>query len=197
MAQQALRIAGAIGAQGQSRKSTQRGDMARVLAQDLPEELLGLAPLIGDQRRNGDLDPRKLGIRESCALEGDPRLRVLVEIDEYITIGEPRAVMSRQRLQHQPHLIARLIETARPTKRARQVDTGIRKISSGGECTLECLDARRDPVLIEKRDPEEPRAVDLAGKPPRERPQAFLRAAGPALAQQRQSMTKALGEFSL
>src|SRR5262249_29659928 len=78
----------------------QRSDVSRILAQDVTEQLLGLAALIGEQRRRGFLDARALWIGEARALERDSSLLGLSEIDERVAVGEPGTVMMGLHLQY-------------------------------------------------------------------------------------------------
>ncbi len=67
--------------------------MARIRAQDIAEEALGLAPLPCEHRRRGLLHVRAVRIGERRALEGDARIVVLPEVDEHVAVGEPGEMM--------------------------------------------------------------------------------------------------------
>src|SRR4029077_10197709 len=153
--------------------------MTRILAQDVAEQLLGLAALIGEERRRRFLDARALWIGEARALECDSSLLILSKIDERVAVGEPGAVMMGLRVQYPPHLCARLIGAAGAPVGPCEIHARVGEFRSGHEHTLERLDTGGDSLLVEECGAEEPQTVDLARKARLERPQPRFRSGRP------------------
>ena len=83
-----------------------------VFLEDLPKNPLGCLPIVGHEGSRCFLDALSLGIGEPCALEGNARVRILLEVDQRIAVGKPCEMMMRHFLQHPAHFLACLRSTS-------------------------------------------------------------------------------------
>ena len=137
---------------------------------------------------------RPLRIGQPCALEGDARVRVLLEIDQHIAVGQPRAMMVRASSPAPAAPLRAPGGAAVAAIGARQIHARIGEIRRVRQQRLEGRDAFRDLVLLQQRGAQQPPANRLSGNLCVERTQQPFGRGRAAGAQRRMRLPELLRE---
>jgi hypothetical protein len=188
MAQQAFGIAWNPGCERNRRQPAQGADVAGIRPEDVSKDLLGGPAVLGADAVARLLDVLPMRIAEPGALEGDLRIRILLEIDEQIAVRQPRRFQRWRPRQRMAQLFARGLEPSGLAVGARQIQPGMRKIRRSGDGPLQAVDGGVHLILRQQRRAEQAQALDLAGNGSLDRTQLALGRGGPTGAQRRQRL---------
>ena len=149
MTQQALGIVDLVGGNRGCCKTAQCRNVTCVLLEDGAKKSLRSLAIV---RHEGDgrlINPLSMRIGEACPLEGNARVRILLEVDQYIAVGKPRVMVPRHFIKHATHFLACLCRTSIAPISTRQIHARVRKIGSAAKHTFERRNALGDFVLVQ------------------------------------------------
>ena len=149
MTKQALGIVGFVGRERERGKTAQRRHMTRILLQDLTKQTLRCLPVVDHEAGRRLLNPRPMRIGKPRALEGNARVRILLEVDQRITVRKPCEVVMWHFLQHPAHFLACPRSASVAPAGTRQIDARVREIGEAGKQCFERRDALGDFVLVQ------------------------------------------------
>jgi len=149
MTQQPFGIETLVSRERECGKTAQRRQVPRIFLQDAPKNPLRCLPVVGHEGGRCFVDLRSPGVGKPGALEGHARVRILLQVDQRITVRKPCEMVMRHLLQDPPHFLACPIGTSAALVRTRQIHARLCKIGNAGKQPFERRDAFGDFFLIQ------------------------------------------------
>jgi hypothetical protein len=136
--------------------------MTGIGLEDVSKDQLGGLAVLHDQRGSCRFDLFHMRVGNARPFIGKSSVRIFLEVNEHIAVGEPRDIERRRRLQHAPQLPSRIIPPPGATIGARKIGSCMRKSRRCGHRPFESLDGLRHLILREQRHPQQAKAVHVA-----------------------------------
>ena len=174
MPQQALGVSRHVRRKRKRSQAAQRGYVRGVGLQHLPEQCLGGPAIVSEQRRGGRLNARSVRLTLPCTLKCRPSIVVLLQINEYVAIGEPCASVPRVPLEHVADVFTGLGQASGATTGTRKIDARLSEVSRVMHDGPEGCQSLRRLVLIDEGRTQQPATIYVAGILVDERPQPAL-----------------------
>ncbi len=161
--QQANRVLRATRREGYRSQAAERCHVRRVGTQDIPKNRLGRFVLVRRERLSCLLDAANLRVRQPGAFVGIKRVRIFLELDQHVAVGEPGALQKRCCGNDPLEFLASLLEPLGSAVRAGQVGACLPEIGAQANCALQNFDRLGHLALIEQRRTQQMQAVHLTG----------------------------------
>ena len=161
--QQANRVLRAARRERYRGEAAERRHVSRVGTQDIPKDRLGRLVLVRRERLSCLLDAANLRVHQPGAFVGIKRIRIFLELDQHVAVGEPGALQNGAAATIALEFLASLFEPLGSAIGAGQVGACLPEVGAQANCALQNLDRLGHLVLIEKRRTQQMQAVHLTG----------------------------------